>query len=375
MTDSPNVPNGSDRPAVTPPDISSGTDMTTEPPKPARKDDKQWLPFVLLSALLLVGVLGFWLWNNRGDSDPVVTPTTQTTTEATTQVTTPPPATETVVPEETTEVTEETTTETEVTEEEQPVEQDQISLAAENFVSNIGSGKSGQEWADSMRTMVSSAFYESLKYADPASIPQGVASVDVSGGGGDTWRVIAQNDAGEELYRFTLTGFKTVDGGGALLVTSMDMPQSDEPQYDSEGHPIRPPVPPLTESAYQSLQAQSVGVAKAYLEFQLGESIESRQERVSAAVHGGEYPEFRDFEVTPNSNIQTFAPENGYLLEAVAGEPVVDGFVTLAMEVAYADASQSNPAPIETLLLGTDFNWNEDSKSWQAVGLRVLDVL
>lgn len=371
MTDYPNEPVEPGPDGVSPvvPDPEEANRLEQQ-----RKNDKQWIPFVVAGTIVALIIGGIVFWNTRDDqqpTSPVVTSSAPVETSA--PGTGEPEPTEPVTTEETT--GEETTTVKETTVEEttDSGQKDQMTIAAENFVTSLKSGASGTKWADSMKTMVSSAFYESLKHADPASIPDGAETVTVSSSGTDKWTASVADAEGNVLYTFVMQGFKTADDGATLLVTSLDIPQSDEPRLDSDGHPIPASITPLTEAATGSFQAQSIGVLKNYFEVRLSDNEKERAEKMSRTVGGGEYPPFRSFEMTPNSVIQIYSPEEGYLLNAAQGHQVQEGFVTLASQVTYADAASDEQAPIETLLMGVDFKWNEDSRTWVPGGLRILD--
>lgn len=252
--------------------------------------------------------------------------------------------------------------------------QNEVQRAAENFMENIKSGKTGQEWADSMKPMVTSAFYESLKGASPDSIPDGAESVSVSGSAG-AWTGTVNDSEGSTLYTFRLGGFKQFEqeGDAVLLVESMEVPQPKR-TLDEDGFPIKPPIAPMNESSMYNLKVQAYHVAKQFFEHTKDESVEQRTEEMKRVVHDGELSPLRPVYEGYDNNVQMYGPEQVRPLIGALGDPVKEGYVSIHMLVHYADSTHAKPEPWEEVFVAVDFRWNEEAQIWEPGGFRTLSV-
>lgn len=330
-----------------------------EPNQEPEKKEKKWVPFAIAGGALVV-IGGVWAGMSLGGEEeapePVETSSVQPqpTGEAFTAEPQQPNASPSAIPEE---------------------QKSQAQVAAENFVEKLNSGKQGEDLAKFMKAMVTHGFYESLKHADKEAIPQDVANVSVSSGT-SSWTGTARGEDGAELYTFELEGYKNNAGKAVILVKTMDIPEDEsKPRLDESGHPIQPPVKPLSSSALENLNAQTYRLAGEYIEFEKGESEKDRLAELKKSVHDGDIPD----EVRPtiegrDNNVQMFSPENIRMLTGANGDKVKEGFVSVGMNIKYADAAWENPEPWEEVMVAADFRWNDASDSWQPAGFRVTGV-
>lgn len=363
------------KPTVTPPDLKGGGANKGAPQDKEnenRSDKNRVLPIVALGTItaLAIGTLVFLGMNN--DPEEPVNPQQTTSAPAVpgesanpgssgNQQTTPQ-----VTPGGGKEIAD------------AKVEKSEVEKAAENFMKQISSGKSGQAWADDMKTMVTTPFYESLKHADPESVPAG-DKVTVTGENG-RWTGTVVNAEGATLYTFAMGGYaKQIDGynapdeEGFVLVENMTLPERER-ELDTDGHPIKPPVAPLSPQTIEGLETQTYYVAKAYFEFKKGDSAQDRMATVKRMVNDGEVPDLRPVVDGQDIDVQMYAPVRVKQLNESIGEESKEGFITVSMSIQYADAAKAEPRPLEEVVIGVDFAWDDASSTWHPAGFRVLSA-
>lgn len=251
---------------------------------------------------------------------------------------------------------------------------DKAQNVADEFIKKIKSGKAGEDWAKDMKPLITNAMYESLKYADPQAIPA-AKQAKVSGGAGK-WTVNALDDKGNIAYTFFMNGYATegVSGEPNVLVRAMDIPSANEPSMDKDGHPLPTPVVPFNDAIQKNLEQQAYGVAKTYFEFTASDLPENRTAKVKQAVNGGEVPPLRPTIQGKNLNVQMYGPTNMHMFVSQAGEQTKENFITLGMNVQYADAISTDQKPWEEVAIAVDFKWNQTTRSWTPGGLRVISA-
>lgn len=338
----------------------------TEQDNPQKIYQKKWfIPAVLGCGTLILG--GIYISGMNGNSEAeapssspsisiaapeMVSPNSSEGASATIETATPEPATP---------QTQDTTAQTEV------------EKAAQNFLKSIKDGnKNGQEWANQMKNMVSSSLYESMKHSGSAVIPEGGEKVNVEAGKSETeWNANVLNSKDEVIWSFSLKGINIGENDRVLLVTQIDGLPTNEGQKDDKGHAVATAPQPLNSSQVEAMKLDAYYVAKSYLEYQKGDTVEERKATLSARLPGG----FPDLRPTPEGlgyDIQAYAPAGYSFSEERLGEKTPNGMIGLNLYVTYADAAFEPVKDIEEVGLRVNFRFDESTGLWTADSLELL---
>lgn len=344
---------------------SSSLEETSETSTPEPEDKRKKIAAAIVFGIAVIGLIVFMIFNFMGGSDPEEPTPTPTPTQSQ-----EPTAPSTNGPSEPTE---------NPTQPEPPSESDKaaVEAVAKEFVSKIKTDQNSQAWADSLKGVVSTAFYESLRVSEPKSIPNGGNDFALGDLGSRDIRVNVAKDDGGTAYSFIVSNLavqpedENAEAPAPIWkVTAIDLPEAEEQNLDENGYPIPPPVAPLSSDAYQLFYDKSFYVASAYLEFDAGESVQAREADLKKIVNNGETPALRPYNAASGAQVRMYGLEDLEVSEASAGAETKDGLITTTWNTSYRDTRTD--LSVERVYMAVDFKWDSAAGIWKVHALRLI---